>query len=102
MNENLDKIRDSVLDVLLPYGVEEVSLFGSRARADARPDSDLDLLVRFEEPPRLPLGIFAWIELERKMSERCGYKVDLVSERALKKHIRPYIEQDKIIIYEAR
>jgi predicted nucleotidyltransferase len=101
MKADLDKIREAVLDVLLPYGVEEVALFGSRVRNDARPDSDLDILVRFEEPPRLPLGFFAWIELEEKLSMRCGHKVDLVPERALKKHIRPYIEQDKVVIYEA-
>ncbi len=98
--EDIERIRRAILEVLGPYGVEEAALFGSRVRGDARPDSDLDILVRFAEPPLLPLGFVAWHHLERELSKRCGRKVDLVSERALKKHIRRYVDEDKLVVYD--
>jgi uncharacterized protein len=98
--EDIEKIQKAIFEVLGPYGVEEAALFGSRVRGDAGPESDLDILVRFYEPPLLPLGFVAWGRLERELSKRCGYKVDLVSERSLKKHLRPYVEADKLVVYE--
>lgn len=97
---DIENIRTAILEVLGPYGVEEAALFGSRVRGDARPDSDLDILVRFYEPPLQPLGFVAWSRLERELSRRFGCKVDLVPERSLKRHLRPYIEAEKVVVYE--
>ncbi len=70
------------------YGVESLSIFGSVARGDAGPDSDVDLLVRFAgEPP----GLFRFVDLERLLSEIVGGPVDLVMERALKRRLRDRI-----------
>ena len=68
---------------LRAQGVKRLYLFGSRARGDARPDSDLDVLVSFSEAPSL----FRLIEMENYLSDRLGVRVDLVLREALKPRI---------------
>ena len=62
------------------YHVRSLALFGSMARNEAGPDSDVDLLVEFNEDPSL-LG---FIHLEHELGDLLGIKVDLVLKRALK------------------
>lgn len=97
--DSLDDIRARVLPVLLPFGVEELALFGSVARGEDTALSDLDLLVRFAEPPLKPLSLITWGRLERELAERCGRKVDLVSARGLSRHLRPVIDAEKVVLY---
>lgn len=97
---DVQELRDRILPILLPYGVTRVAIFGSVARGDAGPESDIDILVDFEQPRPRPLGLFAWVGLEEELSKRLGRKVDLVSHKALNRHIRPYIEADAVTIYE--
>lgn len=99
---NLAQIRDAVLPILEPYGVKRLALFGSFARGEATAQSDIDILVDFEEPRRKPLGLFKWGELEDELGKRLGRKVDLVSDVALNRHIRPYVEKDLVVIYDAQ
>lgn len=65
------------------YGVASLGLFGSYVRREARPDSDLDILVRFHKTP----GLLRFIELENCLSDLLGVRVDLVMAEALKPHI---------------
>ena len=97
--ERFADIMAKVLPLLQPYGVEEVALFGSVVRGEETEESDLDILVRFAEPPHKPLSLITWGRLEREMGERCGRKVDLVSARGLSPHLRPFIEAEKVILY---
>lgn len=96
------QLRNEILPVLEPYGVKRIALFGSVVRGEATKKSDIDILVDFEEPRRKPLGLFKWGELEEELGKRLGQKVDLVSNAALNKHIRPYVEKDMVIIYDAK
>lgn len=96
-----ERIRDVVLEALRPYGVRRISLFGSTARGEETPESDIDVLVLFEEPRRKPLSLLTWVRIERELGERLGRKVELVSEKALSRHIRPIIEKDLVVLYEA-
>lgn len=57
-----------------------MAIFGSRIRGEAKPDSDLDILVEFENPP----GLFRFQELEEELAHYTGLKVDLVMKSALK------------------
>lgn len=100
--KTLAQLRDEILPVLEPYGVRRLALFGSVARGDATSKSDIDILVDFEEPRRKPLGLFKWVELEKELGKRLGKKVDLVSNAALNKYIRPYVENEMVIIYDAQ
>ncbi len=88
--------RERIIGILAPYGVRRIALFGSRARGDHRPGSDLDLLVRFEKTPSLlRLG-----ELEERLSEALGVRVDLVTERSLSPYIRDVVLREARVIYE--
>jgi predicted nucleotidyltransferase len=65
------------------FHVRSLGVFGSFARYENRPESDLDLLVTFDETP----GLFQFIELENHLSDLLGVKVDLVMRDSLHPHI---------------
>lgn len=74
-----------------------LGLFGSTARGEATPESDVDLLVRF----RRPKSLLAMIALERKLTQAIGRRVDLVTEAALSPYIRDAVLRDLQVLYEA-
>jgi predicted nucleotidyltransferase len=65
------------------FGVCSLALFGSVARDEAGPESDVDILVEFRETPELSeyMSLKFWIE------DRLGRRVDLVMEKALTRHL---------------
>ena len=65
------------------YHVRSIGVFGSYVRHEEKPGSDIDLLISFEETP----GLFKFIELENRLSDLLGGKVDLVMEESLKPNI---------------
>jgi uncharacterized protein len=75
-------------------GVVRLSLFGSTARRDRRPDSDIDLLAAFDETRRISLLDVAGIELQ--LSNLLGQPVDLVEEGTLKPRIRRSVEAEAL------
>jgi uncharacterized protein len=97
---NFDHLRDKILPVLQPYGVQRIALFGSIVRGEETPESDIDILVDFEEPRKKPFSLFTWIEVEDELSKRLGRKADLVPAKGLKKRIRPTVEREMVILYE--
>ena len=74
------------------YGVIYIGIFGSYVTGKQRKGSDIDILVEFEEPPDL----FKFLELENKLSEILGGKVDLVMRDALKPIIGKKILQEVV------
>jgi predicted nucleotidyltransferase len=80
------------------YGVKEMAVFGSAARGDMRPDSDIDIMVELSADSRLGLDFF---RMEEELSELFGRKVDLGTKRALKPRVRPFALQDARVIYAA-
>ena len=72
-------------------------LFGSFARGEETPESDVDLLIILDNSQPMGLKFFGmWGELERLL----GRSVDLVVERSLAPYARESAERDKILIYE--
>jgi len=65
------------------WKVKELALFGSVLRVDFRPDSDVDLLVTFEEESRWSL--FDMIDMQDELREILGREVDLVERRAVER-----------------
>ena len=65
------------------FGVKRLGVFGSYAKGESRPKSDLDLLVEFHRAPTM----FEFVRLERELAALLGVKVDLVMKTALKPEI---------------
>ena len=75
-------------------GVVRLSLFGSTARGDRRPDSDIDLLAAFDQTRRISLLDVAGIEIQ--LSELLGQPVDLIEEGTLKPRVRRTAEAEAV------
>jgi hypothetical protein len=80
--------------ILRRHGVRSASLFGSYARGDARPDSDLDLLVTYSPGTNL-LRVLA---LQDELEAAAGTQVDLVSAKFIRKRLAASIKSDLIRI----
>lgn len=98
--ENLTYLRDELIPLLQPY-VTRITLFGSVARGEDRTDSDIDILVMLKPPGERPTLGLRWFALEQELSQQLERPVELVSEDALSSRVRPYINQDRVVLYEA-
>jgi predicted nucleotidyltransferase len=78
------------------YEVRVLKLFGSSARGEDRPDSDIDLLVEFEGDKSL----FDLIGLELDLKEFFGRDVDLLTEPSISSYLRDRILASTSVIYE--
>ncbi|MCP1623076.1 MULTISPECIES: nucleotidyltransferase family protein [Pseudomonas] len=74
------------------FGVVRLALFGSTARDNAGPDSDVDILVSFDGPATSEryFGVQFYLE------DLLGNRVDLVTEKALRPELRPFIEAEAV------
>jgi hypothetical protein len=82
--EEILKALDGLKDELKRFKVERIGLFGSFAKEDQRPASDIDFLVRFEEGADL----FDFVGLAQFLEEKLGQKVDVVPETALRHELK--------------
>ncbi len=94
--------KDQVLATLAAHqqklrelGVKSLALFGSVARDEARPDSDVDFLVEFDEPG----GLFQLIRLEHYLEDILGRSVDLGTADALREHLREPVLKEAICAF---
>jgi predicted nucleotidyltransferase len=71
------------------YGVTEIGVFGSYVRGEQRPDSDLDILIELEDPPRISL--LGLVNLENYLSDLLGVQVQVAIKKNLKPRLSPYI-----------
>ena len=91
--------RDDVLTILEAhrndlerFGVESLRLFGSVARGEASPNSDVDLLVSFRRAPTFS----GYMKLRIFLEDLLGAKVDLITETGLRESVRPFVEKEAI------
>lgn len=78
-------------------GITHVALFGSRARGDHRPDSDIDLLIEVDETRKFSL--LDWARVERKLKAEIGLDVNLMMRRSLRPQISASILRDVVAIF---
>lgn len=78
-------------------GICHVALFGSVARGDNRPDSDIDILVEFD--PETRLTIFAYVGIKRYVAELFDQPVDVVNRERLKAYVKQSALQDAIYAF---
>lgn len=93
--------RDDVLDILRAhkagleqFGVASVALFGSVARDEAGPESDVDILVEFAGATTFD----RYMGLKIYLEDLLGVPIDLATPRALKPRIRPAVEREAIYV----
>lgn len=91
--------RDKILATLKQHqtalkglGVRSLALFGSVARDEATPTSDVDILVEFEPP----VTFDRYMDVKFYLEDQLGSKVDLVTWKSLKPQIRVSVEQEAI------
>jgi len=93
----MDKIDiDKLREIFRRNNVRRIALFGSFAREDAGPESDIDLLVTFSGRA----GLMALVKLERELSEELDRKVDLLTENSISPYLRDRILSEQKVIYE--
>lgn len=96
----LEEIKKRVAPILKKNDVEFAGIFGSYARGDARPDSDLDLLIRYK--PDTSKSLFDLVGLQRILAEALGVKVDLGVEGSIDELVKPNVEKDIQVLYGQR
>jgi len=94
MSEKLAEIKARATPVLKKHDIAEASVFGSMARGEDTPASDVDILVRFNRQGNL----FEFIGAKLDLEDALGRRVDLVEEGALRPEFRQHINQEKVRI----
>ncbi len=90
--ETLKLLRAHKARLARDFGVIDLAVFGSSARDDAGPRSDIDILVAFDGPAtsRRYFGVQFYLE------DLLGRPVDLVTEKALRPELRPFVEKEAV------
>mgnify|MGYP006266126129 CR=1 FL=1 len=83
-------------EVLAKYPVRAAYLFGSYARGDERPDSDVDVYVQIDRS-KGSFGLFELYDLHEDLKHATGREVDVATD--FSRHVWPFIEQDLILLY---
>jgi predicted nucleotidyltransferase len=79
--------------------VTKAYLFGSYARKEQGNDSDIDILIELD--PKIPIGL-EYAQMYVDLEKLTGKEVDLVTEKSLSKYVKPYVDREKILIYERK
>jgi hypothetical protein len=88
----LEQLAKSKPTLVARFGVTDLALFGSTVRDAARIDSDIDILVSFDGPATSEryFGVQFFLE------DLLGRPVDLVTDKALRPELRPFIEKEAV------
>jgi len=90
----LEEVRSRILPILKRYGIRRASVFGSFARGEEREDSDIDILVEFEDGKSL----LDLVGLKMDLEEALGRKVDVLTYKSLHPLLKDRILQEQTII----
>jgi predicted nucleotidyltransferase len=92
---NRATILEKIAQALKEQGATKVAIFGSYARGEERPESDIDVIVEFSERKSL----LELVKIERELSETLGIKVDLLTEKSISPYLIDIVRQQMEVIY---
>jgi len=92
---SFEEISKKITPILKACGAEYAAVFGSAARGEAKPDSDVDILVRFQND----ISLLDHIGVAYELGDTIGQKVDLITEQSLNKHVAENVKKDLKVIY---
>ncbi|OWY23365.1 nucleotidyltransferase [Sphingobacteriales bacterium UPWRP_1] len=78
--------------------VQRAYLFGSYARGTANKNSDIDIVIELQKPVTLSLLDLATMQIE--LTEQLNLPVDLLTADGISPYVKPFIDSEKILIYE--
>lgn len=95
--KKIDKnaIIKKLVSSLTKRGAKRIRIFGSYARGEQTPKSDIDVLVEFKERKSL----LDFVRIEREVSEEIGVKVDLLTEKAISPYLKDRINKEAQAVY---
>jgi len=88
------KQQNLILEITSKFKPKMVGVFGSYARGENKRNSDLDILIDFEQQ----LNLLDIVGLEQELTDRLGVKVDLITLRSLDPRLKDYVEKDLILL----
>ena len=98
LSEAIHLLQTQIDDLLERYPISALYLFGSLARDDALPSSDVDLLVEFDQP----VGLFQFIALQQELEKILSCQVDLGTPRSLKTDIKDEASTEAVRVVEIK
>ena len=94
LNRLLKILKEHKQEIQKNFRVKSLRIFGSTARGENKPESDIDILVEFDGPATFD----DYMDLKIFLEDILGKQIDLVTEKALKPRLRPYIEKEAIYV----
>ena len=92
----IEEVKQKAGPILEQHGVTFAAVFGSLARGEDRPQSDVDILVRLGRPT----GMVGYMRLVQSLESALEKRVDVVTEQSLNERVRPFVMPDLTTIYE--
>lgn len=92
--EDLRAKREQILAIAERYGATNVRVFGSVVRDEARPDSDVDIIVKYTQP----IELLDQIGFKQELEEFLGCKVDVVTKKSLHWVIRDRFMKEAVLL----
>lgn len=86
--------QNQIIDITSRFNPKLLGIFGSYARGENKPNSDLDILIDFEHR----LNLLEIIGLEQELTEGLGIRVDLITVKSVSPRLKEYIEKDLILL----
>lgn len=92
---DIQEIKDKTAPIFKQYGVRRAAVFGSVAKGNAGPQSDVDVLIEIDQP----LGLLTYARLNYTLEDVLQKKVDLVKKNAIKPAFKDSILENLVYIY---
>ena len=99
ISEKIRKLIPTIQKFMEDQPIRRAWLFGSCSRGEETPESDVDILVDYDDSNGM-VSLFKMGGIVMDLSDLLGCRVDLVENRGLKNFARKSVERDKILIYE--